>query len=44
MRGLRTKSGHFAQAKVNRKIRRLTREALKHGGEDAVIVPTPYTD
>ena len=36
--------GHFIIKLINRKIRRKYKEMFKKGGEDQLIVPTPYTD
>jgi hypothetical protein len=45
-RGIRTDHGHFVVKYVNRKLRRLYREALRTKPDEVVqiIVSTPYTD
>jgi hypothetical protein len=44
MYGKRTAGGHYATNQVQRKIRRLAKQALRNGDDNIVIVSTPYTD
>jgi hypothetical protein len=43
-RGKRSNGGKWLLNQINKKIRRLAKQHLKRGDEDAIIISTPYTD
>jgi hypothetical protein len=44
VRGRHTPGGHFTTTQVNKKIRRMAKQAIKRGDDNVAIVSTPYTD
>jgi hypothetical protein len=43
-RGKHSKAGHAVIRYVNRKLRQAYRVALRRGGEEPILIGTPYTD